>query len=629
MNSLDRELGMNRPIPRRDFLSGAAMAVAAGVLPRPLLSALEPSRSVYYPPALTGMRGTHDGSWEVSHALAREGKTWRRPASQTDDTYDLVVVGGGISGLAAAHFFRESAGREAKILILDNHDDFGGHAKRNEFRINGRTVIGYGGSQSIQDPSKYSRESKRLLRRLRVNLNKFRKAFDTELYDKYDLGQGVYFDKATYGRDYLMVTGEDEDRDPPYARAPISAEAKRELATLYSGGDFLRGLSNDGKLQFLKRTSYRTFLRENAGMSEEVLDLFQQRSNSLWGVGIDAVAALDCLYMTVHYGGGFPGLTGLNVDLAGESEPNWLGTEPYIYHFPDGNAAIARLLVRDMIPNVAPGNSMEDVVTSRFDYSQLDREGANVRLRLNSTAVKVTQLSNGHVEVTYVKGDRPSRVRAKRSVLACYNRMIPSLCPELPEGQREALRYNVKVPLVYTNVLIRNWTSFQKLGVRSVFCPAGYHHSVSLDFPVSLGDYSFSKSPEEPIILHLVRTPCAPGSGISAREQHQIGRYDLLQTPFDRFEREIRAQLGGMLAEGGFDPARDIEAITVNRWPHGYSYEYNTLFDPDFAPEEFPHVKARKRFGSIAIANSDAGGYAYLDGAIDQAYRAVQELMEE
>jgi spermidine dehydrogenase len=223
-----------------------------------------------------------------------------------------------------------------------------------------------------------------------------------------------------------------------------------------------------------------------------------------------------------------------------------------------------------------------------------------------------------------MRGGQLSSVRAKNCVLACYNSMIPYLCPELPDKQKEALSYLVKAPLVYTHVAIKNWTAFQKLGVHQIEAPGSFHTYVALDFPVTLGEYKFPSNPEEPMVLFMLRTPCKPG--LSQREQHRAGRAELLRTPFATFERNIRDQLGRTLP--GFDPARDIEGITVNRWAHGYAYGYNSLFDPDWSEEEKPWVQGRKPFGHIAIANSDAGAIAYTDCAIDQAYRAVSELMK-
>ena len=202
--------------------------------------------------------------------------------------------------------------------------------------------------------------------------------------------------------------------------------------------------------------------------------------------------------------------------------------------------------------------------------------------------------------------------------------MIPYLCPELPEKQKQALHYLVKVPLVYTSVGIRNWTSFQKLGVDSISSPGCYHSSVRLNAAVNIGDYASSKTPEQPILLHLERAPCKPG--LPVRDQHRAGRLELQTTSFETFERNIRDQLARTLSGGGFDPARDIEAITVNRWPHGYGYEYNPLFDPDWPESERPNVVGRKPLGRITIANSDSGATAYTDVAINQAFRAVKEL---
>jgi spermidine dehydrogenase len=200
------------------------------------------------------------------------------------------------------------------------------------------------------------------------------------------------------------------------------------------------------------------------------------------------------------------------------------------------------------------------------------------------------------------------------------------MCPELPEKQKEALAFAVKVPIVYTNVQLRNWTAFQKLGANQVHAPGGFHSSFNLDLPVSVGGYHCPRTPDEPIVVHMMRTPCSPG--LEARSQHRAGRAELLAMPFADFERRTREQLARTLGPGGFDPARDIQALTVNRWPHGYAYQYNSLFDPFWLEgRETPCEVARRPFGRIALANADAAAYAYADAAIDQGHRAVQELL--
>ncbi len=268
------------------------------------------------------------------------------------------------------------------------------------------------------------------------------------------------------------------------------------------------------------------------------------------------------------------------------------------------------------------------MVTAKADYSKLDQSGADVRIRLNSTVVHVQHLNSSNqpqeVRVNYVRGGKVQAVMGKNCVLACYNVMIPYISPELPEKQKQALAYLVKAPLVYTHVAVQNWTSFAKLNVHHIVAPGGYHTYTALDFPVSLGQYHFPSNPEEPMVLFMLRTPCKPG--LSQRDQNRVGRYELLRTPFSQFERKIRDQLARMLGGVGFDPARDIEGITVNRWAHGYAFTANSLCDPDWKEEEKPWVIGRKAFGRIAIANSDAGANAYADEAINQAYRAVQEL---
>jgi spermidine dehydrogenase len=347
-------------------------------------------------------------------------------------------------------------------------------------------------------------------------------------------------------------------------------------------------------------------------------------------LGIDAVAAQDA------WGLGFPGFSGMNLEpgpgpgMNRDAIPN-KEAEKYFFHFPDGNASIARLLVRQLIADAIPGNSAVDIVTARANYAKLDDAASPIRIRLLSTGVRVKHVGDpataSEVEIAYARGGKAFTVRAANCVLACWHVIIPYLSDELPDTQVEALSSAEKVPLLYTNVVIRNWTSFQKLGASSVYAPGSYHTHLNLDLPVSIGEYSCPKKPDEAIVVHMMKTPCRPG--LPSRQQHRAGRGELFQTTFETYERNIRDQLARTLGPGGFDPARDIAAITVNRWPHGYAYEYNSLWDKFWLEGgETPCEVARKPFGRVAIANADAAAYAYTDAAIDQAYRAVKELTQ-
>ncbi len=622
------ELGMDRPIPRRDFVNGVAVAVGASLLS--WRGAMAAPDFPDYPPGLTGLRGSHPGSFEIAQSL-RETKEWP-DVPVTDDDYDLIVVGAGISGLAAAHFYRKAAGPEARILLLDNHDDFGGHAKRNEFHAGGRLLLGYGGTQSIEAPGRYSAVAKSLLQELGIEVQRFYRYFDRNLFRTHHLKGGIFFDRQTFGVDQLLVPRNSRPdgfgpgaylTDEVVAGMPIAEQARADLGRLQrSAVDYLPGLTPEQKRAALIKTSYRDFLLNQVRVHPDVVRVFQASPHGLYCVGIDAVSANDCRLM------GYPGFEGMAV-ASGPHSGEEGAEEPYIFHFPDGGASIARLLVRSLIPGSAPGATMEDIVTARMDYGRLDVPGSRVRLRLNSTAVRVKPAGQQGADggfVTYVRDGQPHRVRGRNVVLACWNMMIPYLCPELPAAQREALSYAVKQPLVYTNVQLRNSKAFYQLGVHRVYAPGAYFSSVSLDFPVSMGTYRFPSAPADPCLIHLVRTPCQPG--LPCKDQFRAGRANLMSTSFETFEREIRQQLQALLGPGGFDAARDIQAITVNRWPHGYAYEYNELFEPlDQPDDQRPCVIGRQPFGRIAIANSDADGHAYTNTAIDQAHRAVQELL--
>jgi spermidine dehydrogenase len=636
MKHRDRELGMDRAINRRDFMSGVGMALTGSLLYPwaeaqgiPSLRPAPGQQAGYYPPGQTGMRGYHPGAFDVAHEL-RDGRTWNElgPEADTGEHYDLVVVGSGISGMSAAYFFHRQAGPDARILVLDGLDYFGGHANRNEFHHNGRLLLANGGSVYIEDLAVYGEASQAMLRELGLEVERYSEFNDEDLYRSLKLRRGVFFDKETFGSDRLAVG----ERDLPWAEflalTPLTEAVRKDIVRLYEEPvDYFPGLSLAEKKARLQKMTYQEFLLDVAKADPGVIPFFPHAG--YWATGLDTFPAW------IAKDHNYPGFQALGLPKKEEKSRQY-------FRFPDGNASITRLQARAMIPQVAPGSGMEDIVTAQFDYDKLDQEDAPVRIRLNSTAVRVRHLgdpqTSKQVEVTYVRGGKAQQVRASNCILACNNAIIPHMCPEFPDRQRQALSSSVKAVHISSLVLIRNWESFVKLGIRSARCPGSFHQGVGLGPPISIGKYRCPGSPDEPMVLHLGRTPLSPG--LPAPEQFKAARWDLMRTTFETFERKIRDQLSRILADGGFDPARDIEAITVNRWPHGYAYGYDpiegnlTYLPTGWPMTEWPEEKCnwkigRKRFGRISVANTDAAAWAMAEGAMDEADRAVQEVLGE
>lgn len=619
---------MKRKISRRAFLGGSAAVTGSLMLGgcekiyRIFSPESTPSgkavTAAYYPPALTGLRGDAEGVQAAAHSAALQHKTYTLPG-KAEEQYDLVVVGAGISGLTAAYLYRKQR-PEAKILILDNHDDFGGHAVRNEFTVNGRLLVTYGGSESIDSPeSEYSEQSKALLKELGIDYTKFETYFQQDLYEKTrNLKAGVFFNKAAFGRDAVVAglpeAGED-DAAEIIAQFPLSEADKTALAALYTDpADYLKGKSKRQRAEFAEETSYYDFLKNYVKLPEGALKYLKNLSSEYWGHAINAVSVQEASDE------GYPGVQ--NLDLKKDESEE----EPYIYHFPDGNASIARILVRKLIPAAAAGSTMEDIVLAKFDYGRLDAPENSVRIRLNSTALLLENNGEG-VAVAYMprEGSSLKQVQAKQAVFAGHSALAARVIPQMPEAQKTAALTNVKVPMVYGKVAVKNTHAFQKLGVYSLYAPEAPYCLIQLDDPVSMGGYQCPLTADEPAVIHMVRI-ATDFAGKSAREMYKGGRRHLNQQNPEALEKELLDQLRSIYAAAGEKLDDVLETVTLNRWAHGYSYEQSGLFDSDSSAETATETMQR-RIGSIFMAGSDTAWTPYVHGAFDQAYRAVNEAL--
>jgi len=613
-------------ITRRDFVHDVSLAGLGLALPWSISDRAHANLPPYYPPTLTGLRGSHAGSFEVAHAFAREGRHFDNP-QPLDESYDLAVVGGGISGLAAAYYYRKLHGAGARILILDNHDDFGGHAKRNEFHQGGPMRLAWGGTVNIEYP-KYSPEALGLLRDLGIDILRLRTHYTFNwLGAGGGLQPALLFNRSRYGRDVLL-RGVTLDGLLPGELArqvdafPLSGDARTKLkAFLLADRDVLAGKSPEERVAYLRGRSYTDFLRQQFGLPDDAIQIFSNAPSGFWGVPAEHLSIAEGLWS---------GLPGAHV-VGGWDEPGLDENDRNVAMFPDGNSSIARLLVRALIPGSFPAMAVDadpfGIVIAQLDYGALDGPASPVRLRLNSTAVHVENAADGAgVAVDYVNEGRLLRVCARQAVLACYNAIIPHLAPELPAAQKTALAQCVKRPMLVVNTVLRNGQALRKLGIKGAQLPGSFLQNIFLVTGVNVGDYRPEWKPGDPCVMQSFASFGGPLVNVGLAEQARAARAQMLDMPFEDYESEVRRVLQSLLGTGGFDAARDILAITVNRWPHGYARDHLDLEDANWNVEPGPEVVGRQSLGNIAIANSDAAADAYTHAAIDQAWRAVNDL---
>lgn len=611
---------MKSKITRRDFINGTLVVAGSSLLPleagaQAAMAALDPS---YYPPARTGLRGSHPGSNDHAHSLAWSGRTDWGSVTQLAETYDLVVVGAGLSGLAAACFYQQKHGRDKKILILDNHDDFGGHARRNEHTIGDVMRICYGGSQTIVEPKHADEVVLKLLADIGVDLKRFETAYDLEFFRRHNLGGVTWFNSEVFGEDKLVqhpycnypnyvegVMGGKISHEEAARQAPLSARGKEQLLAVLNGGLHRLNVPEGEMQDYIETHAYFDYLKDTLGVDDPGVLRMARHSVIDW-----ASSGAEMLSIGQAKRAGAMGFE----PVAVYDEEN-----PYIHHFPDGNAGVARAMVKYLVPAVADGDSAEELVLARFDYSQLDKPGQAARIRLNSTAVNVAHAgspdNSSEVFVSYINNNQPYRVKAGAVVMACYNMIIPHIVTGLPEEQAAALKLQGKSPLQFSTVGLRNWRAMKELGIGVAMSPGNMHQAVLMDFPVSMGGYEFTRTPDDPCVIQMISCPYGE-VGAPEQEQYREARYRMLSLQFADYEQEIRRHLSGMFAGAPFDFDRDVASISVNRWAHGYTTG---------GPGDSTRI-GRQPFGRVTIANADSEGDADAKTAIMMGHRAVNEL---
>lgn len=622
----DKSLGLNSRICRRDFLNSTLLASGSLLLgplsPRDLIGQEQDDWTGY------GGVGDYSDANGNTAAVMNAGHAIRdhvfdsppSDAIETGETFDCVVVGGGISGLAAALFFQKQAGKNSTCLVLENHPIFGGESRRNEFLVDGQRLMASQGPDHFQIPFPHSFIA-HFYDWVGIDLSQFKyqtwNSPDPEIplgrtFEQMPSRRAVYFGAKFGQKDGLWLVDPKNLEGvpiPPAMRDELLAYRKKrrdnEPKIEYPGDDVSRRLDS--------MTIEKHLMKDYGLRQETIRTMMTPGEGGGFGLGPDALSAYcEYAFDALHC-------------LDDSPETGWQS-------FPDGNSGIARHMVKTLIPDSIPGpKSLEAICRNNIDFAQLDRPGQSARIRLGSTVVRVEHAGkpkkSSFVWVTYTREGKVYRLKARSVVMAggCWS--TKRVVRDLPAIHSRAYDQFFRSPCLVANVAVRNWRFLYRLGVSGVEWYEGLGSFMVVHTVPQFSTDIKSIGPDSPVVLTIKVVYCYPGLPIEDQGNH--GRMELLGTPYRDYEKQIREQMTQMFSRYGFDARRDIAGIILNRWGHAYVNPQPGFFfglNGQPAPRE---VLRAAPFGRIAFANTDLTGTPDHKTAITEGHRAVNQLLDQ
>ena len=630
---------MANGITRRDFLNGTLLGAGASLLNLPSPATLYAGQPFSVDP-WDGYGGV--GDYATSHGNSasvllaahkiRDGEFDRVPADliDTGETFDLVIVGSGMSGLGAAYYFQKGK-KNASCLILDNHPVFGGEAKQNEFVVGGRRLMGPQGSNEFYIPINPANNAYDFYRDLGIPTQFSYQSWDSNLgeleFDRTNYGFHVWSDAPSFGhffrsRERDSEAGWVKDIWSNYFReSPFSKKAQLDLLAWRNGTR--RWEEREDLGPWLDSMTYKEFLEKYMGFDPAVVRYADPILAAAIGLGCDAISAYGAYQIEM------PGFQAFTRNYQTPPRPSEL--PPHVSNmFPGGNSGLARYFIKRLIPGSIRGTrSLEDVLTERINFDALDRATNNVRLRLNSTAVRVEHSSAAnkaeHVNIIYTQKGKAYCVKARGVIMAGGGWSTRRVVRDLPNEHRKAYSQFHYSPMLVVNVAVTNWRFLYKLGLTAARWFEGFGFSCNLRRQMTFGKYQPKLHPDHPNILTFYVPFYYPGLGIG--KQGARGRAELLSTSFAGYEKHILEQMVRLFGKVGFDPKKDIAGIILNRWGHAFvNPQPSFYFSRDGTPS--PSDVIRRRYGRIAFAHSDLGGHQFWRGAVKEGRRAAEQILE-